>query len=87
MHNETLDWHCQDTDFVFSSFDSVLAGFASALIALMGVLFNLSTIGAMLNHHPVRKHVTTPFIVSLAFSDFLFSAVILPLMSIRFFAE
>ena len=33
-----------------------------------------------------RSHVTTPFIVSLAASDFVFSALTLPLLATKFFA-
>ena len=61
-----------------------MTGSSAIVISILGILFNIITILALLNHAPIRKHVTTPFVISLAFSDFLFSCTVLPLMAIRF---
>ena len=74
-------------EFVFSHADSVLAGSASFLLGVLGFSFNAITILALLNHRRTRTQITTPFIISLAFSDTLFSCLILPQLSIRFFAR
>ncbi len=76
-----------EIEFVFSSGDAILAGCSATTFAILGLVFNIVTILAVINHKPVRVHVTTPFVISLAFSDLLFSSVILPLMAIRFFAK
>ena len=38
----------------------------------------------ILKYKPIRTHVTTPFVVSLSTSDMLFSALVLPILCIRF---
>ena len=85
-------YYCEDENgteikYVFSDYDSVLAGSSASVCSLLGMAFNIVTILALLNHTPLRRHVTTPFVISLAFSDFLFSFAVLPLMAIRFFAQ
>ena len=57
------------------------------MISLLGMVLNGVTIAALLNHTPIRRHVTTPFVISLAFSDLLFSVTVLPVMAVRFFTE
>ena len=64
-----------------------ILGSAATLISLLGMVFNVVTIAALLNHTPIRRHVTTPFVISLAFSDLLFSITVLPVMAVRFFTE
>lgn len=76
----------KSAEFVFGTLDQVLAGTTASMCSFFGTLFNLVTICALLNHRPLRIHVTTPFVISLATSDLLFSAVTLPLMAIRFYA-
>lgn len=78
---------CQDEPFAFDPIDSVLAGSAATFLSLLGMTFNLVTILALLNHLPLRKHVTTPFVISLAVSDFMFSSCILPIMATRFYSR
>ena len=87
MSNLT-DQICQgsENDFAFSAIDSILAGSAATFLAFLGMTFNLITIFSLLNHLPLRKHVTTPFVISLAVSDFMFSTCILPIMAIRFYS-
>lgn len=88
MKNDSYCIHNgQETKFVFSDRDAILGGGSATIIALTGLLLNIVTISAVLNHKPVRMHVTTPFVISLAFSDTCFSGLILPLMAIRFFAK
>ena len=71
--------------FVFPYISAIWAASSATTFSIFGVSFNLLTILSLLNHTPVRKHVTTPFVISLAFSDLIFSGAILPMMAIRFF--
>ena len=65
----------------------LFSGTSATFLSITGAGLNLVTILALLDYYPVREHVTTPFVISLACSDLLFSTVILPLMAIRFFAQ
>lgn len=76
--NETL---------VFSNGDSIAAGVGATLCAIIGSVMNSATIVAILNYPRTRSHVTTPFVVSLACSDFIFSSLTLPTLAIKFFAR
>ena len=76
-----------DPDFVFGLPETLAAGSSATLLGILGLLSNLITICALLLHAPIRNHVTTPFVISLAFSDLLFSSTILPLLAIKFFSQ
>ena len=77
---------CNNADYVFDDGGlSIWAGTGATLCSIMGATFNLITIMALLNDLSMRKHITTPFVISLATSDLLFSIIILPLMAARFF--
>ena len=73
--------------FVFSTAQSLTAGVSASALALVGSVLNLVTIVALLRYSKTRYHVTTPFVISLAFSDFLFSSVTLPTLAVKFFAR
>ena len=83
LDNSTL--FCNGTDIVFSEIEAYITGSGATLLSFLGLTFNLITICALLLHVPVRNHVTTPFVISLACSDLLFSTTILPLQAIKFF--
>ncbi|XP_040576322.1 protein trapped in endoderm-1 [Lepeophtheirus salmonis] len=73
--------------YVFSGFDSKLAGISATLIGFLGFSLNLVIVLASLNYKKLRYDVTTPFILSLTTSDLLFSSLTLPILAIRFFSE
>jgi len=54
------------------------------LISIAGTILNLTTILSLLNHKLVRQQPTTPFIISLATSDLIFSSATLPILATRF---
>ncbi len=72
---------------VFSMSESLLAGSVAVFCSVFGAVLNLVTIIALLNYSRTRYHVTTPFIVSLATSDLVFSSLTLPFLAIKFFAR
>ena len=51
--------------------------------SVLGVVGNLLTATVLIGHPGLRRHSTAPFLTSLAFSDFLFSALNLPLLAAR----
>ena len=60
------------------------AAFVCAIIcSVLGVLGNGSTLAVLFGDAPIRRHPTTPFLASLAFSDLIFSAFNLPLLAVR----
>ena len=87
MSNITQCSNVSDPDFVFGIPETLAAGSSATLLGILGLLSNLITICALLLHAPIRNHVTTPFVISLAFSDLLFSSTILPLLAIKFFSQ
>lgn len=65
--------------------NSNIAAWAAVICGLFGCIGNLLTIIVLLKKASLRLHSTTPFLLSLALSDLLFSAFNLPLMAVRFF--
>ena len=72
---------------MFTDVAADLAGSFGLIISIVGVVFNLLNILALLNYKPIRAHVTTPFVISLSTSDMLFSGLVLPILSIRFISR
>jgi len=72
------------TDFVFGDGDSVFASLFAVLFAILGICLNLLVIVALMHYRRTRRHVTTPFIISLSISDLVYSGFILPIMAARF---
>ena len=87
MEEYTENCNASQEVFVFNDILTNIAGSSAALLSFLGTTSNFVTICALLLHSPIRNHCTTPFIISLAMSDLLFSAVILPLLSVKFFAK
>ena len=73
--------------FIYSNAEGYLAGSFAFLFSVGGIIFNLLIILAVLNHAKTRKQILSPFIISLASSDLLFSVVTLPFFATRFFAR
>eukprot|EP00092_Neocalanus_flemingeri_P009633 GFUD01010370.1.p1 GENE.GFUD01010370.1~~GFUD01010370.1.p1 ORF type:complete len:420 (-),score=66.22 GFUD01010370.1:529-1788(-) len=71
-------------DFVFENGDSVFAAIFAVLFAILGICLNVLVIVALMHYRRTRRHVTTPFIISLSFSDLVYSGFILPIMAARF---
>ena len=78
---------CHDDPIVFTTVDSLVAGSFASAFSILGTFLNACAIIALLNFSKTRYHVTTPFIVSLATSDFMFSAITLPILATKFFSR
>eukprot|EP00096_Caligus_rogercresseyi_P013826 TRINITY_DN6427_c0_g1_i1.p1 TRINITY_DN6427_c0_g1~~TRINITY_DN6427_c0_g1_i1.p1 ORF type:complete len:404 (+),score=68.29 TRINITY_DN6427_c0_g1_i1:143-1354(+) len=68
----------------FSRTSTIFAAVCASIFCVVGVLGNLLTIVGLLRSPRLRNHATTMFVVSLAISDLLFSAVNLPLTASRY---
>jgi len=66
---------------------TVFAAVAASIFTIVGVLGNLLTVVALLRCQKLRSHATTAFVISLAVSDLLFSAINLPLTASRYIHE
>jgi len=80
----------QDDDAEYVMFPVALttfAGVAALVLSVIGVLGNSLTVVALMKDKKLRRKATTTFIISLAFSDLLFSAINLPLTSVRYFYQ
>jgi len=66
---------------------TVFAAVAASIFTVVGVTGNLLTVVALLRCQKLRVHATTAFVISLAVSDLLFSAINLPLTASRYVHE
>ena len=73
------------TEKLFDEDISNVAAWAAVICSVLGCVGNSLTILVLLCKPTLRKHSTTPFLLSLAFSDLCFSAFNLPLTAARFF--
>ena len=74
-----------DTSFAYSDVESITAGFFIALESIIGAFLNFIVILALVRSSDLRKEYLTPTIVSIAITDFLFSVIALPVLSLLFF--
>jgi hypothetical protein len=75
------------TKVIIDETSSQVAAWAAVLCSVLGVIGNCLTVYVLLKKKSLRQHSTTPFLLSLALSDLLFSAFNLPLMAVRFFEK
>ena len=74
-----------DTSIVYKDLWLDIGSVISFTLAVIGVLLNSLTIITLLCNAHIRKERFTPFIVSIATCDLLFSATVLPINGIRFY--
>ena len=74
------------TGWVFSQAESVFAGVTATLQATLGAVLNLLVIAVFLRTRSFRKEYLTPFILSLAATDLIYSSITLPIIAVRDFA-
>ena len=77
----------EKTEKLFDEDISNVAAWAAVICSILGCVGNSLTILVLLCKPTLRKHSTTPFLLSLAFSDLGFSAFNLPLTAARFFTR
>jgi hypothetical protein len=76
------------TDMIhFTRPATIFAAVAASIFTVVGVAGNLITVVALLRSQKLRVHATTAFVISLAISDLLFSAINLPLTASRYIHE
>ena len=73
-------------DWVYSPNESIFAGVSATLQAIAGVILNLLVFAVFLRFRTFRKEYLTPFILSLATTDLIYSLVTLPIIAARNFA-
>jgi len=81
------DLESTEKNIFFSRPTTVFAAVAASIFTVIGVLGNLLTVVALLRCQKLRSHATTAFVISLAASDLLFSAINLPLTASRYIHE
>ena len=74
------------TDWVYSQEESIFAGFCATLQAIAGIILNLLVFAVFLRNPAFRKEYLTPFILSLATTDLVYSLVTLPIIAARNFS-
>ena len=75
------------TEIIFDEKMSNVAAYAALTCSILGCIGNLLTVMVLLWKPTLRTHSTTPFLISLAFSDLCFSSFNLPLTAMRFFTQ
>lgn len=80
-------YHLQDNDgpYLTANTESIIGGVIIAVESAGGTILNFLVIVALLRNTKLRKEYITPFIISNAMTDLLFSTLTLPTLSIRFF--
>ena len=66
---------CPD-DYAFSDNSSNAAFIAASVFGVVGMVLNFTIIVSILSYSRTSRHVTTPYIVSCATADFIYSAVL-----------
>ena len=74
-----------DTRFVYSDAESITAGILHTFESIAGIVLNFFVFMAVVRNKGLRKEYFTPFIVSMAISDFIFSAYPVTLIAIGYF--
>ena len=80
-------YHIQDNDgsYLLSNIESIIGGVVITVESFGGAILNFLVIVALLRSRQLRKEYITPFIISNAMTDLVFSTITLPTLSIRFF--
>ncbi len=68
---------------LFGETESQVAFVSACICAALGTLGNSLTFAVLIFNPSIRRHPTTPFLFSLAFSDLIMSTLTLPLMAMR----
>ena len=71
------------TEVIIDEQNSQIAAWSAVICSVLGCFGNILTIIVLLRKTSLRRHSTTPFLLSLALSDLLFCVFNLPLMAVR----
>ena len=75
------------TGFLYTNTESMVGGLVYAFTGIAGFILNFLVIIALMKTPSLRNEYLTPFIISLALTDVLFSALALPLRAVSYFAR
>ena len=90
-YNEIANGSCfkdalgNGTDWVYDPAESIIAFLGATLQSIAGIVLNLLVVIALLRTPNLRKEYMTPFILSLAATDLIYSAFTLPIIAARYF--
>ena len=74
-----------DHGWVYSDGESIFMGVSSTLQAIFGVILNVLVFCIFLRTPLFRKEYLTPFVLSLASTDLIYSSITLPIIATRNF--
>ena len=74
-----------DIGWVYSDEESIFAGICATCQAIIGVALNTLIFCVFLNTASFRKEYLTPFVLSLATTDLMYSLITLPIIAARYF--
>ena len=77
----------ENETMVYTVTDSNTMAIAAIILSILGFSINLLTILSLLLNNGVRKHISTPHILSVLFTDLVFCSFILPILAIRFYTR
>ena len=84
---EIADGLDDTTDYVYPEAVSLFGGIVGQITSIAGFTLNILVIIAFIKTPSLRKEYLTPFMISLALTDFLFSAIALPMDAATYFAR
>ena len=74
-----------DTAFVYSELESNISVTCASIISILGFSLNFMVIVALFKTPKLRREDFSPYIVSLALNDTVFSLFVLPINAARFY--
>ena len=74
-----------DHGWVYSDGESIFMGVSSSIQAIFGVILNVLVFYIFLKTPSFRKEYLTPFVLSLATTDLIYSSITLPIIALRYF--
>ena len=57
------------------------------VFSILGIVFNLIPIISLMTNTGVKHQMTTPYILSVLFTDLMFSTFLLPMLAVRFYTR
>ena len=85
---DIIDGYCSvlsnETGWIYTAGQSIASSNVLMLLSVTGMFLNSLVILALVKTPSLRKEYLTPFIISLAVTDLIFSTFSLPMLAIRF---
>ena len=77
----------EDPGFCYSDAVAIITGLLITFESVIGIVLNVLVILAVLRSKDIRKEYLTPSMLSIAITDFIFSACVIPVSASRFFSR